>query len=173
MRNRFIVTGIALAGLVALSSCAVLDLGLDYKEVSLLTNSSFTINNQHRLAFNHAANTHVLKYEVGRRHSRITSDHGYRDVILIDFAEKPLDPYGNCTILRCAWTGYRRDGGYGVRSKDDAWVRITKRGNYYDVYGVVRITRINNDDREFERDMWYLVMIDGEQLKPTQLPAND
>ncbi len=164
-RHRLAVGVLLVAASYAVSSCAVLDVGLGYERAAIYANQSFSVDEAWSVAF-HRSDTHVLEYVVGRGHSRVTTAHGYEDRILIEFKNNPQDPSGQCTVLRGTRTGYRRVGSYGIRSPEDIWVKIRRCRDHYHVEGAVKITLENEEG--FDPNRWDVVVIPPHKVKPNQ-----
>lgn len=157
-----IIVGLVLACMMS-SSCAIFDIGLEYKSSMIHENSSFTVGMHEDVTFK-KSDTHVFEYVEGRHHSRVTTAHGYTDRILIEFKDNPKDPSGECTLLRGARVGYRRDFLYGLRSIDDLWVKIIRHCNTYYIEGAVKIM-VMNDDGTFNDSIWDVIVIEPQEIK--------
>lgn len=140
------------------------DIGLGYERITLHSHTSFVVSEDEEISFVPSSH-HVVEYVVGRKHSRMTTAHGYQDRILIEFKEVPENLAGYCEVIQASRTGYRRGGPAVIRSLEDVWVEIRSCDDHFHIEGAIKLTPPAKGEPPRSRGYIDLVLISERKIK--------
>ena len=173
MRTKWTIVGVSIILLgVPLGLWQCTDIGLEYENATVHLNSTFAVTGQYDEVVFRPSDHHVFVYTAGRRHSRVTSAHGFGDRLLIEFTGAPERDSGRCQVIKAysSRIGYMQPD-YAIRSPEDVWAKIEACGKHFHVEAAIR--RTVPLDSEFPSNRWDLLMISRRKVESNKPDAGD